>query len=142
MNTDDMINPENPYFRKMVEWVNSYEEGLWDHLERVPCLESKVGEALLSGFLELACQCQNEGNILSGRQGILSLPRDWVIQHIEDLAEPLLQADDVYEWRRLMEVYDDLDEDLMKRLALRAISHSNPEIKEVGEDYSENILTK
>lgn len=59
-----MIHPENQYFKKMVAWINSYEEDLWNNLERVPHLEPQVGQALLSGFLQLACQCQNIGNIL------------------------------------------------------------------------------
>ena len=142
MDTNGMVNPDSPYFRRMVEWVNSFGEDLWDNLERVPYLEPHIGEALLNGFIELAYQCQNIGNILSGRQGILSLPRHWVIEHIEELAEPILQTDDDWEWRRLIEVYDGLDKNLAKKFALRAISHPNSEIKEVGEDYIETYLTK
>jgi hypothetical protein len=133
----NMISSENPYFKKMVAWVNSYEEGLWDNLERVHHLEPQVGQALLSGFPELACQCQNIGNIMSGRQGILSLPRAWILEHIEDLAEPLLQLEDDYEWWRLLEVYDALDKQMAKRLALRAANHPNHTIKEAGESYLE-----
>jgi len=39
-----------------------------------------------------------------GRYGILALPNDWVLQHIEALAEPLLQLEDAWENRRLLEV--------------------------------------
>lgn len=132
-----MINPENQYFKKMVAWVNSYERDLWNNLERVPHLEPHVGQALLRGFLQLACQCQNISNILSGKQAILSLPCAWVLEHIEDLAEPLLELEDDYEWWRLLEVYDALDKELAKRLAMRAVNHPNHGIKEAGKSYLE-----
>jgi len=121
----------------MIEWVNSYDENLWSNLERVPHLEPHVSRAILSGFLELACQCQNEGNILSGKHGILSLPRNWTLEHIEELAEPLLVLEDDWEWWRLMEVYDSLDEELARKLALRSISHPHHNIKEIGQTYLE-----
>lgn len=61
-------------------------------------LAPEVGLSSLGSFLDLACSCQNIGNIMSGRIGIQALPRKWVLEHIEDVVEPLLQLGDGYEW--------------------------------------------
>jgi len=90
--------------------------------------------AALGEYLELACQAQNTANIERGRRGILSLPRAWTVAHIEAAAEPLLQTNDEWEWRRLLEVYERLDEALLRKLAVRATSHQDPDIREAGQD--------
>jgi hypothetical protein len=134
-----MKPPVNLYTERTIQWLNAYEENLWFNLERVPQLGPEVGKAVLSGFLEQACQAQHIGNIEIGRYGIQAIPREWVLQHIEDLAESLLQTEDEWEYRRLLEVYYSLDKTLARKLALRAISNLNPDIKEAGKDFLEQL---
>lgn len=134
-----MKPPINPFTERTIQWLNGYEENLWFNLERVPQLESEAGKAILSGFLEQACQCQHIGNIEIGQYGILTIPKEWVLQHIEHLAEPLLQAEDEWEYRRLFEVYYILDKSLARKLALRATNNPNPDIKEAGQDFSKQL---
>ena len=92
-------------------------------------------EALLKGSLELACQAQRIDNIEAGRQGILSLSRPWVLKHIEQVAEPLVQLNEEWEYRRLLEVYMSLDPNLVQQLVERALKNENREIQEVGQDF-------
>jgi hypothetical protein len=73
------------------------------------------------------------------REAILSLPREWVIANIEDRAEPLLQAGNEEEYRRLLELYFSLDAEVTLRLAQRARQHANGEIREAGEDFIERL---
>jgi len=117
-----MINPNNPYVQRIIDKVNSYQENLWDNFEQVPLLETRIGHRILQDFIELACQSQHIGNIEIGRYGILALPRGWVLQHIEILAEPLLQSEDEWEYRRLIEVYWSLDKDLTRKLAKQGLT--------------------
>jgi hypothetical protein len=79
------------------------------------------------------------GSVSTVREAILSLPRDWVIKNIEQLAEPLLAAGTYDEYRRFLELYFELDKDLALKLAQRAVEHSDYDIKEVGEDYLEML---
>lgn len=76
------------------------------------------------------------GAIGAIRDAILSLPREWVISNIEGVAEPLLVDGTYDEYRRLLELYALLDPALTKRLAERAIQHSDPDIQEAGRDFS------
>jgi hypothetical protein len=75
------------------------------------------------------------GAIQVPRDMILSLPRDWVLANLEREAEPLLQEGTYEEYRRFLELYALLDRDLTLRLARRAAAHSDPDIREAGEDF-------
>jgi hypothetical protein len=71
------------------------------------------------------------------RDIIKSLPREWVLENIEAHAEPLLSEGTYDEYRRLMELYYELDPALALKLANRAITSSDPDIQEAGEDTIE-----
>ncbi len=79
------------------------------------------------------------GAIQTIRDVILSLPREWVSAYIEETAEPLLQdeddinSDDTY--RRLLELYSQIDQNLALKLARRAAAHSDPDTRETGEEF-------
>jgi hypothetical protein len=81
------------------------------------------------------------GSVQVARDMILSLPRDFVLANVEQVAEPLL-ADGTYdEYRRLLELYDLLDGSLMRKLARRAAAHPDPDIREAGEDFLAKKMT-
>ncbi|PVZ08209.1 hypothetical protein [Actinomycetospora cinnamomea] len=69
------------------------------------------------------------------RRAILSLPRAWVVASIERAAAPVLEAGDEEDYRRLLELYSELDADLTDRLVQLALAHSHPEVQAVGEDF-------
>lgn len=77
----------------------------------------------------------SHGAIGSIRDAILSLPRDWVLARIEEVAEPLLTNGTYDEYRRLLELYTLLDPMLTQRLAERAVQNPDPDIREAGEDF-------
>jgi hypothetical protein len=77
------------------------------------------------------------GDIVACRAAIRALPRDWVVDRIEASAEPVLAAGDDEEYRRLLELYDDLDPGLTQRLAVRAAAHDDPHVREAGRDFLE-----
>lgn len=86
----------------------------------------------------LALVSFGHGRIGVVREIILSLPRDWLLAHIEEYAEPLLAYEDYEEYRRLLELYSLIDRDLTLRLAHRAAAHGDADIREAGEDFLAN----
>jgi hypothetical protein len=76
----------------------------------------------------------SHGAIKTIRDAILSLPQEWVLARIEEAVEPLLQQGTYDEYRRFLELYIDLDHELALKLALRAVEHSDFDIREAGED--------
>ena len=79
------------------------------------------------------------GAIQVVRDAILSLPRDWVLEHIEEQAESLLRDGTYDEYRRMLELYYALDRDLTRRLARRAAARADEDIREAGEDFLEKL---
>jgi hypothetical protein len=89
---------------------------------------------LFPELVRLASKLQGGAEVV--RNAIHSLPRAWVVAHIEAIAELLLEREDaIDEYRRLLELYCTLDRDLTLRLAKKAIRHPNAEISEAGEDF-------
>jgi hypothetical protein len=76
------------------------------------------------------------------RDIIKSIPSDWVIAHIEQITEPLLQNGTYDQYQRLLELYYEIDHELAKRLALRALGNPDLDIKEAGEDFIKLIERK
>ncbi|MCA1995148.1 MAG: hypothetical protein LDL41_24330 [Coleofasciculus sp. S288] len=90
-------------------------------------------QSLFDALVDLASVSHSDIELC--RKAILSLPKTWVLANIEKTAEPLLQDGTDEEYRRLLELYIDIDRELAQRLALRALQHDDPDIREVGEDF-------
>jgi len=101
-------------------------------LEVVLTLPATEIQHLLPDLVYLSLDHGSAGRV---RQIIAALPRDWVLAHIEDVAEVHLRDDDDDAYRRILELYAVLDEDLKRKLARRAAEHANEHIREAGEDF-------
>jgi len=89
----------------------------------------------LRAAVELACRPQNAGRIVRGREAVLAMPRPWVLEHVAAAAEEALDLNDYWEYRRLLEVLDLLDADLVRRFVGRGLSHPDPDVREAAEDF-------
>ena len=75
------------------------------------------------------------GPVAAVREIIRSLPRDWVLAHIEPEAEAVL-ADEAYDdYWMFLELYKQLDVARAFRLAQRAAMHADPDIRELGLEW-------
>lgn len=79
---------------------------------------------------------QSIGNISIGRQLIQSLPTEWTLAWIQTIASESLELDDEWEFRRLLELYEGLDERLFQNLISMGLRSENSEIKEASQDFS------
>lgn len=89
----------------------------------------------LRAAVQLACQPQNVGRIVAGRQQVLACPRGWVLERIERVAAESLDLADYWEYRRLLELADLLDAGLVQRLARLGLSNSDPDLCEAAVQY-------
>lgn len=69
------------------------------------------------------------------RNAILSFEKKWLLDNIETQAESVLENGADEEYRRLLELYIQLDDGLAQRLIAKALQHSDIDIQEVGEDF-------
>ena len=102
-----------------------------------PHLDVSERQQLFHEWVEWA-SCSH-GYAETVRDIIRSLPREWVVARIETVAEPVLQHGTYDEYRRLLELYIELDRGLALRLAQRAAEHSDDDIQEAGEDFLEKL---
>lgn len=84
-----------------------------------------------------ACQASYTPNISKARDIILELPREWVLGNIHHIATEILNLSDEWEYRRLLELYQMLDTELLTKLITIGLKSNNPEIKEAAYDFIE-----
>lgn len=95
---------------------------------------------ILKEGLESACQASYVPNIVTGRKKILALPRQWVIKNIHTIAQEMLDLSDEWEYLRLVEVYKELDEGLLKMLIDVGLQSKNEDIKGAADHYRQNHM--
>lgn len=108
-------------------------------LRLIEYLNLEERQSLFDNLVDLASVSHSDIELC--RKAILSLPKTWLLANIEKSAEPILQDGTDEEYRRLLELYLDIDRTLAQRLTMRALQHDDPDIREVGEDF-QNYLEK
>lgn len=126
---------DDPRRRNLIEWLDAYERGLWNNMLLVAELPEQDSASIVCRLLALACEAQHVGNIELGREGILSLPRNWLLERIESIADVQLDLDQEWEYRRLLEVYEKLDKQLLLRLIERGRASSDESLREAANDF-------
>jgi len=76
------------------------------------------------------------------RKAIRSLPKDWVLPRLREDLPAILDAGDYDVWRCVLELCSEIDRDMTSDLATRAAAHSDPDIREAGDEYLEYLRNK
>ncbi len=115
--------------------LEEFQSGLSDNIAIIVSMRKDQAGAVLAYLLELACQTQSVYNIMLGRNALAAIPHDWLLEQVEIAAEPLVRLDQEYEYRRLLELYELLDAQLLGRLVERGLRSGNTEVREAAEDF-------
>lgn len=137
-NDDDFAESLNRFLANDVDRVTVLKQALRgkDRATAVYVLPRLPVSELQELFDELVFLTSfSHGAVQVVRDVILSLPREWVLNRIEDVAEPLLANGTYDEYRRLLELYMEMDHHRAKKLALRAAASGDSDIREAGEDF-------
>ena len=97
------------------------------------------GKELLAELIYLASSVH--GHLWQVRDIICSLPRDWLVGTIGNVAEPIVANADDQVYRRLLELYLAIDGKLAIDLAKRAMLSKDAETREVGQEFTD-IMSK
>ncbi|MEQ8465193.1 hypothetical protein [Coleofasciculus sp. E1-EBD-02] len=148
-----VFNQETAYIQARQDFLNNspdrigfIKKALHNPTERgtalrlIEYLELEERQSLFDDLLDLASVSQSDIELC--RKVILSLPKNWLLANIEKSAEPLIQDGTDEEYRRLLELYLDIDRELAKRLAQRAVEHDDLDIREVGEDFQNYLKNR
>jgi len=121
-------------FRKR---LGEFADGLAEDISGLHFLNKEIQEDVFRFLLKLACQSQGSEALRLGGQGIRALRPPWVLERIEAAAEVVLDLSDEYEYRRLLELAETLDDDLLKHLVKRGQESDDEELRETAEEFSE-----
>jgi hypothetical protein len=146
----DLVKSEYEYtqarqklFNSSIDRVSMIQKGLHNPEQRGTCLrlieylQHEEREYLFNDLLELSSVAHSDLELCY--QVILTFPDDWLLENIEERAEPLLINGSYEEYRCLLELYNKIDHNLTQRLASRAIQQNDLDIIEAGEDFQEAI---
>jgi len=134
-----LLKSSHPYVERFKSNLGAIQDHLWEHLDATENLEQHAGLEVLSYLLELACQSQNILNIDLGRAGILALPKSWLLENIESVAESRLNLQAEWEYRRLLEIVWKLDRELVRKMILKGLDCPNIGVREAAEESKSEL---
>ncbi|MCP4421756.1 MAG: hypothetical protein GY805_34520 [Chloroflexi bacterium] len=129
-----LLQGSHTYVERYKQKLDSIRKNLWIDLNLVPKLSHQEQQLVVSYFLELACQSQNSLNIDFGRASLMALPKDWLLENIEGVFEPILQTNDEWEYRRLLEICWKIDRELVNKLVIWGLKNTNPQIEDAAKE--------
>ena len=106
-------------------------------LRLIEYLKTEERQLLFDDLVDLASVSHSDIQLC--RQAILGLPKSWLIENIETSTAQILKNGTDEEYRRLLELYIEIDLGLAGRLAKQALEHQDPDVCEVGEDFDNYI---
>jgi hypothetical protein len=77
------------------------------------------------------------GYARKAREIILSMPYKWLLLNVEKAAEPIMSSNDEEDFRRLFELYLEINRELAEKFTERVLDHSDEYIREIGQDFLE-----
>lgn len=71
----------------------------------------------------------------TARDIVTALPRDWVLQNVEQVTMPMLERGDPEECRRVLELYSALDNTLLLAACKRLVSSGLPDLQTLAKEF-------
>ena len=102
-------------------------------LKQIASLTLDEKEQLFPEWIHLARAAHSPFQV--AWDAIESLPRDWVLRNIEKEVDAILANEEETDYWMFLQLYARLDQSLMRKLAQRAATHADPEIRELGVEY-------
>ncbi|MBF2066601.1 MAG: hypothetical protein IGS39_19595 [Calothrix sp. C42_A2020_038] len=147
-----LIDQEKAYLETRKNFLNSPSRvelirlALQNPLERATALKvinyltNTERQSLFNELIKLASVGHSDIQLV--RDVILSFDKIWLLDNIETQAEFVLNNGTDEEYRRLLELYIQLDTQLARKLVAKALQHPDIDIQEVGTDFEIYLQTK
>lgn len=104
------------------------------------CLSEGQKQEMFQDWMQLARSAHGPVDFV--RRLIASLPRDWVLARIDSHVENILKGEEYDDYWMMIELLEQLAPDKAAALAKRALSHADPEIRELGELAMERLAAR
>ncbi len=77
-----------------------------------------------------------------GRAGLLVIPRNWLLENINEAVQRVLDLDDEWEYRRLLEILWKIDKGLVYEFTIKGLNSDNAEVRETARDSLDQLNTR
>ena len=131
------MNAAKSHFQIRIEnQMDRIVPGISRNVGTIPELQADQGQAILSVLLGHACQGQNDAPIIIARNLIKQIPTAWLESNLSLAISNCLQLDDEWEYRRLLELLNELSPKLLRKYADIGRKSKNAEVREAMLDFS------
>ncbi len=147
-----LIHQEKAYLKTQKTFLSSpsrvqlIRKALENPSERVTALKiisyltSEERQSLFDVLIKLASVGHSDIELV--RHAIILFDKKWLLDKIEAQAESVLADGTDEEYRRLLELYIQIDDGLTQKLVNKALLHPDIDVQEVGEDFEIYLKTK
>lgn len=128
---------ESQFERSFRAKLDDMVQGLFHDPGLVRTADEPTRRRVLQFLIESACQSQNIEAITLSNRMLAAAPRPWLLSNVEQEADDLLDLEDEYEYRRLLELYESLPEaaDHLSRLVDRGLRSGDSDLAEAAEEF-------
>lgn len=128
------LTKEDGYVQRAVEQFDSFEKDLFFHFENVLSLGEDIATDVLKTGLRYF-DSSNMSNIYIGRWVVWHFPRQWILEHIQSVAQETLNLEDEWNFRRLMEVYIEIEHRKgLQELRKIGMASEDPDLRDTAEE--------
>jgi len=129
---------ESPFEAGVRNRLNQVLPGLYDDLGQFVSLPEAEARKAIGLLLDYACQCQHIGNITIGRCALARIPQLPLTELLPACVEEVLDLEDEWEYRRLLELLVHLDSSLLSDYIRIGLGSPSPDIREAATEFMQS----
>lgn len=130
---------QNKYENMLKEEIAAISDSIYDDIRHLDKYPVESARKVLGILIQSACIGQNLAPIVLGRQKIMELDHQWLIEHFIEVADACINYADEWEYRRLLELTVLCVPELKIKVLDRGRNSENPEIREAVEDFEDDV---
>lgn len=109
--------------------------GVINSVKDISMHEDQIGNKALKVLMEYACKSQTTALIIQSRVYMSEISKEWLKLHFMNVSDECIDYSDGWEYRRLVELVEEVIPELRKEVFFRGKDVDDNEIKEVIEDF-------
>lgn len=140
INDEKQFNKNNIYEQRIIGEIENIEKGAFSKIAHLDNMDAAVSLAILKTLISFACTPTTVAYILFSLNLIHNFPEYWLVEHLPTVVEEILNIEDEWEFRRLLECIEHIPTliDYYISLGLKSI---NVEVIEAANDFKQKIVS-
>jgi len=131
---------ENMFEQDIHNALNKILQDSYKHINIIDIYPRDKSREVLGLLLDYACKGQTHAYINIARRLIMQIPHAWIKENFIPVASSIIDFNDDWEYRRMLEVTELLSQELLAWGVQIGQSSDDPEVKEASVDFEEKLL--